>query len=756
MHTDSKYAESHHLFEEAMKHGYVTSRITKMILYGAAGSGKTCFRNLLVGDPPPPVRVSTPLAVRPTALYRYEVGDGELRNLSLQERKEYLSRAIRAQAPKLQSLVDISSPPLIDDTGANIKAANEASSTAPLQEERTATEASSSAVVTSGESREQEVSMLESITTDEELVALIEQSSRHIASYRMFQITDSGGQPSFHEILPIFLRGVSYYVFVFKLSDELGSHPTVELYNEEGKLVGIPYTSAHSNEQLLQHCIQALQSHKSSTVDGKHARILILGTHKDEESKCTTETREEKNEKIKKLLLPTFQNEAIYSGIHRQTIFAVNAKSPNDEDQKLVEAIRQLVMKDTSTKPAEIPLRWYALELLLEEMAHTLGRGVLSWKECLAAASSKLHFDEESLRAALVFLDGLSVVFHYKYILPKVVFANPQVVLDKASELVKAKHDRYTLMTDEWERFHDNALVSLDFLSQKEFQKHYVPGLFSPADLIKLFRKLFIFANFNDVEFFVPALLDVLEEDEIDSHRVSLSSLLPPLVVEFPHKAPLLGVFCALTCFLLSERNCFPAPWCLSTSDVLKPTCLFRNCIQFTIPRYPGSIVIIESSNRFECHVFLPRVALVRYSKSLCSFIRRALDKGLQEANTALGYSSSQYSTTFFCPCGEGRAHSAAVGDGYWMCSASSERCGELTQNQKIWLELSTHKGIVFIFSTDTGMSLEQAGMPHYFARKLSFDPTLNHVLNKKVKGGVATWKIPQLFFSGDTPVIVM
>ena len=674
-----------------------------MILYGPAGSGKTCFRNLLVGVPPPPVRVSTPLAVRPTALYCYEVGDGELRNLSLKERKDYLSRAIRAQAPKLQPPVDISSPPLID-TGANIKAANEASNTAPLQEERvasTATETSSSANVASGESKEQEVTMLESITTDEELVALIEQSScsKPIASYDMFQITDSGGQPQFHEMLPIFLRGVSYYVFVFKLSDELGSHPTVELYDEEGKLVGIPYTSAHSNEQLLQHCIQALQSHKSSKVDGENARILILGTHKDEESKCTTETREEKNEKIKKLLLPAFQNEALYSGVDRQPIFAVNAKYPADEDQKVAEQIRLLVMKDSSTKPAEIPLRWYALELLLEEMvARNLGRGVLSWKECLAAASSKLHFDEESLRAALVFLDGLSVVFQYKNILPKVVFANPQVVLDKASELVKAKYDLQrrsaemcTLMTDEWQRFHDSALVSLDFLSQEEFQKHYVPGLFSPSDLIKLFRKLFIFADFNDVEFFVPALLDVLEEDKMDSHRVSLSSLLPPLVVGFPHKAPLLGVFCALTCFLLSERNCFPAPWCLSTSDVLKPTCLFRNCIKFTIPDHPGSVVMIESLNRFEYHVSLP---IVRSSKSLCSFITRALDKGLQEANTALGYSSSQYSTTLLCPCGEGRTHSATVGDGYWMCSASSERCGELTPNQKIWLECSTDQGM--------------------------------------------------------------
>ena len=424
-------------------------------------------------------------------MYRYEVGDGELRNLSLQERKDYLSRAIIAQAPKLQPLVDISSPSVFDDVEVkfSFRAGDESSNTATSQKQCVATEVSSSATLTSEESREQEVSMLESITTDKELVALIDQSSdsKPIASYRMFQVTDSGGQPQFHELLQIFLRQLSYYVFVFKLSEELASHTTIELYDEEGKLVGMPYTSIHSNEQLLQHCIQVLQSHKPSLVDGEHARILILGTHKDQESECITETRKEKNEKIKKLLLPAFQSEALYSGVDRQPIFAVNAKSPADEDQKVAEEIRKLVMKDTSCKPAEIPLRWYALELLLEEMTYTLGRGVLSWKECLAAASSKLHFDEKSLRAALVFLDGLSVVFHYEHVIPNVVFANPQVVLDKASELVKAKYDLQrrsaemcTLTTDEWQRFHDNALVSLDFLSQEKIQKHYVSGLFSP------------------------------------------------------------------------------------------------------------------------------------------------------------------------------------------------------------------------------------------------------------------------------------
>ena len=690
MYTD----DSQRLFEEAMKEGYVTSKITKMILCGPAGSGKTSFKNLLIGEPSPSTRVSTPLAVRPVTLYRY---NGELQNLSFQERKAYLVKAIMAHTLKLKSSFGEDNP---------------ASATK---------EVISSVSISSDESDEEEDDLLQSITTDEELVALIDKSSgsKPIAFYRILQIIDSGGQPQFYQILPIFLRQLSYFVFVFKLSEELAGHTTVELYDECGNAIGKPFTSPHSNEQLLQHCLRTLQSHKSM-LDGECAQILILGTHKDKVCECKTETQEEKNEKLKSLLLPAFEKDVVCSGIGWRPIFAVNATSHAEEDKKVAEEVRQLVMKDTSTKPAEIPLRWYALELLLEEMAHNLGRGVLSWKECLAAASSKLHFDEESLRAALVFLDGLSEVFHYKDILPNIIFANPQVLLDKASELVKAKYrlekrsaEGCTLITEEWQRFHGNALVSLDFLSQEEFNSEYVPRVFSPTDLIKLFKHLLIFADFTDGMLFMPALLQDIEEERIESYRKSFSSPLPPLVVEFPHKAPLLGVFCALTCFLLNDH--FPDPWYLSkSSDRFSPSCLYHNCIQFDIPNYCASVLLIESFNRFECRVSLSDVAFLHCSKRLCSFIVRVLDKGLLEANATLRYSSSQHSIKLLCPCGNGRSHGATVGYGMWRCSANVQSCGELTANQKIWLEFLTKQGNSIIMETLAFIKQFLASMGHF------------------------------------------
>ena len=68
--------------------------------------------------------------------------------------------------------------------------------------------------------------ILESLSTDEELVKLMDQVSTNmdpLTAFRILEMVDCGGQPQFHEILAIFLRHLDFYVFVFRLCDELDS-----------------------------------------------------------------------------------------------------------------------------------------------------------------------------------------------------------------------------------------------------------------------------------------------------------------------------------------------------------------------------------------------------------------------------------------------------------------------------------------------------------------------------------------------------
>lgn len=53
------------LYEEAMKKGYVETSVTKCVIIGAAGVGKTHLKHLLLKKDPPGLRVSTGVAENP-------------------------------------------------------------------------------------------------------------------------------------------------------------------------------------------------------------------------------------------------------------------------------------------------------------------------------------------------------------------------------------------------------------------------------------------------------------------------------------------------------------------------------------------------------------------------------------------------------------------------------------------------------------------------------------------------------------------
>ena len=173
----------------------------------------------------------------------------------------------------------------------------------------------------------------------------------------------------------------------------------------------------------------------------------------------------------------------------------------------------------------KIPLWWYFLELALGRLAAMLGERVLSRNECLSIAHN-FGFSEEEFDVALRYFDDLNLCLYYP-VLPNVVFSDPQVPLDKASELVqysyqlrgaeqKPQNSLWLKFRDlvfgskqsveearqssvpevaleaKWLRFRDQGIVRKEFL--EKFPKHYRDGLFTPDDLLHLFEHLLIFA----------------------------------------------------------------------------------------------------------------------------------------------------------------------------------------------------------------------------------------------------------------------
>ena len=714
-----------------MKSGFVESLAIKVIVTGAAGSGKSCAKEVILSRKPPKKRVSTKLAQRPVRLDRAQTLESNWKTVTQDRIQAMVADVIKslelnksqAEAESITTLGDSSHETNQASTNAThplseAEALSTMTETSSYKSSQVSTEAafllskkekqssqepkfshqsptaakkepksshqSSTAAKEEGAPIKMKTVPLPS-DTEEELLKLLQQapSSVPVLRFEWVYFIDSGGQPQFHEILPVFLKGASICIFVHKLSETLDEYPVVEFYDDNGQLVGKSCVSAHSNIQVFQHCLRMMQSHSSQAANRKPPKILILGTHADLEDTCS-ETRLDKNRRLLEILLPTVPNQIIYNGQDKkQVIFPMNAQDPGEAEYRIAEQIRELIMKEGSPEVHKIPLSWYVLEQALRELAQKLGRGVLCKEECFTIASS-LHFTEETFLAALQYLDDLNILFYYPDILPEVVFTDPQIVLDKASELVKFSYQLQeepkegVVFKAEWRKFQDYGLVTAEFLG--EFNDHYVEGIFTPKELIKLFKALLVLADFSATEFFMPALLRILNSEEIEKHRVPRLSVVDPLFIYFPH-GPQNGMFCSLITFLVSRENRSPIAWELHLATG-SPTCLYRNCARFIIPSFPGSITLIDSFTHFEVHINTP-------TTKICKYVRNAIFEGLERVASVLHYIDSRPQLAFQCPCKEGSTHAATIGadETFWICSQNVEKWGQLQDKQRVWLQ---------------------------------------------------------------------
>jgi len=98
MHTScTLLAKSRRFFEEAMKHGHVKSLVGKMLFMGAAGSGKTSSKHVILNEDPPTLRISTPIAERPVRVIKIEVDGLKWKRLRPEEEKCIIVKVMIAQ-----------------------------------------------------------------------------------------------------------------------------------------------------------------------------------------------------------------------------------------------------------------------------------------------------------------------------------------------------------------------------------------------------------------------------------------------------------------------------------------------------------------------------------------------------------------------------------------------------------------------------------------------------------------------------------
>ena len=781
-----------------MKRGVSKKSITKVVLVGIAGSGKSTSLETVMDEKPlaEEDRESTPLLKRPVqteVLYIHNKVNWVKK--TPQQKKRYIARLLRARAQRLgKPPSDLTSTSVqttltstsVQSTPVQPAATTQELSTAmPPPTKTSATPTSAAPTVTAGRSSDAapEVtleSLLQSSEVDDEFISLINIPSEDLETILeevCVYITDSGGQPEFIEAMTVFLGETSACILVIDLSQALDEHPKIGYYHR-GKSVFKPYQYIRTNEENLKQCMRTMHTFTSKrkrhplapitsgvpkVPDTQPLKLLFLGTHRDKLHKCVSETLENKDKQLQKIIPPKLKHQIIWCN-PKKVIFEINALNPDATDKITAEKIRQCIMEQCPAMEVEIPLRWDSLSEKLRSIAEGLDRMVMSRDECWKVAES-LGLEEESFDSALDFFHSVNLMFYFRDILPKVVFIDPQVILDKISELIefmfelrepadqdepstdtppaasdadkqstasaispsgstastpekpkrfrdywqkfvrrrsaeKLYHEKSTVeevnshettpksaeitstrtkvdvnpLPPGWQQFNNFGQVTKPFLDSKRFSSHYHAGIFTSDDVIHLLEELLVFAKLSTNEgpdtWFMPSVLKQIPKKKMREVCVSAG----PLVIDFPDGGPQNGIFCSLMSHVLSPENRHPCSWKLCLSSNV-PSCLYRDCIQFQVPKYPGSVTLFDRYEFFEVHVHTTE----NKKLELWQHTQNALFEGMETVCDVLGYSNNKPRTAIICPFTheDTTPHPAYIDDKNWTCTCNSNNFGE-------------------------------------------------------------------------------
>ena len=421
--------------------------------------------------------------------------------------------------------------------------------------------------------------------------------------------------------------------------------------------------------------------------EGMHTRFMVIGTHRDLMHEWE-ETLAQKNKRLKELLLPVLKENVIKNG--NDIIFAVNAKTPDENDKKCFDLIRQKVADLSGALDVDTPIAFLVLLNDVNKYAEEQRKKVVSVEECQAIAG-RLKMERQSLEAALIFFNDMSVWMYMPSVLPDVVFVDPQMPLDSINRIVQYSFRVGGgaipgLVASECQLWKE-GVVSSEMLKGEEFRGCFVRGLFEADDALKLFEKLYIVARLNERKFIMPAMLQTVAEKDMKKYVPAPSEHVSPLFLHFHMSRIAKGVFC-------STHTCIRSKYGWTTCYIIDeegeevPACLFRNAVRLQHPKKAIKITLIHALKHFEVHLDAPEGDL----PSICPEIRDMLVDAVDSAASAFRFKNSRASVAFQCPCSPHRVHTATPNEAHsnLICTLTGDigRDGP-TAAQRVWLGTS-------------------------------------------------------------------
>ena len=494
-----------------MDEGSVDLTVTRVNMLGAPGAGKTCSQLLLLNEDPPTNDTSTPIACPAVRATRVAVCDKTIWNRvtranlldELAADLDAVSHEKKREEPPLPvvlSLPDNTQPSteIQPDPSPTPHKPNQAvsSETKPIKEDK---EYHTEAVV-------------------QEILATEPKGIRK--SDHWLYVIDSGGQPAYQELLPLFTRAASLNIITLDLSKPFNERFDL-MYRIDGKY--FPCHSKSTQLAFFQSAVSTGASFKPLDIPciskkPTHSMHLVLGTHYDKVSDATLKVKEEILKSSMSSLESYLQNCVIHQS-DDSIIFPVNTIAASEERAKYSEEICKAIWLDGSdaSLKIKIPIRWFAFELSLPEQS------IVSVKEALSIGE-RYGMKEEDTKQALRYFHDVSLMLYYPEV-TNVVFIDSKPILEILSQLLALtyvidKNARALILINPVSRIVTNNLKE-GFFNEDIFDhlksKAEVFSLpeFQLSDLIRLLLHLNIITKLEDEQkgqYFIPYALPSYNE----------------------------------------------------------------------------------------------------------------------------------------------------------------------------------------------------------------------------------------------------
>lgn len=203
-------------------------------------------------------------------------------------------------------------------------------------------------------------------------------SIEELKKISMVYLIDTGGQPEFHEILPVLLQGSALHLVFFSLAQELYDkvHVCYRLPSNDKRSSDIEYDACHSSVEMIHQLLSSFYSIHSRQVESSSqspsfeshpvARAVLLATYADH---IKDKDKEEKfmkiNEELKKWLECEFDKKFLTYSNTRPLIFTpIDNMNGSKEEIKEVEKFLTPIIK--SFPEVNLPLPFALFHLILQ------------------------------------------------------------------------------------------------------------------------------------------------------------------------------------------------------------------------------------------------------------------------------------------------------------------------------------------------------------------------------------------------------